>query len=78
MVARQYLICLGSSLISSFDSENWSSGEDNRKRGRDWLDQIYKANHKSTENTLAAHQDFCNGNPFLNNKQTTTYRKNTY
>lgn len=40
-------------------SENWQSGEANRKRGRDWLDQIYKANHKSTENTLAAHQDFC-------------------
>lgn len=42
-------------------SENWQSGDANRKRGRDWLDQIYKANHKSTENTLAAHQDFCKG-----------------
>ena len=41
-----------------FDSENWQSGEENRKRGRAWLNQIYKANHKSTENTLAAHQDF--------------------
>ncbi|KAM0711908.1 hypothetical protein Q7P35_001278 [Cladosporium inversicolor] len=42
----------------SFSRENWSSGEANRKRGRDWLDQIYKANHQSTENTLAAHRDF--------------------
>jgi hypothetical protein len=40
-------------------SENWQSGEANRKRGREWLDQIYQANHKSTEDTLAAHQDFC-------------------
>jgi hypothetical protein len=39
-------------------SENWSSGEANRKRGAAWLDQIYKANHASTENTLAAHKDF--------------------
>jgi hypothetical protein len=41
------------------NSENWESGEANRKRGRDWLDQLYQANHKSTENTLAAHKDFC-------------------
>jgi hypothetical protein len=40
-------------------SENWSSGEANRQRGRAWLDQIYKANHAATENTLAAHKDFC-------------------
>jgi hypothetical protein len=39
-------------------SENWSSGEANRQQGRAWLDQIYKANHASTENTLAAHKDF--------------------
>ena len=47
------------SFTDSIPSENWQSGEENRKRGRDWLDQIYKANHKATENTLAAHQDFC-------------------
>ena len=43
---------------NSIISENWSSGEENRERGRAWLDQIYKANHASTENTLAAHKDF--------------------
>lgn len=47
------------SKLTTASRENWSSGEANRKRGRDWLDQIYKANHKSTENTLAAHRDFC-------------------
>lgn len=55
-------------VTDSIRSENWSSGEANRKRGRDWLDQIYKANHQSTENTLAAHRDFCNEDP--NNKHT--------
>lgn len=53
------LLSCGSSIANRSSSENWSSGEANRKRGRDWLDQIYKANHKSTENTLAAHRDFC-------------------
>lgn len=51
-------------VIADFlSSENWSSGEENRKRGREWLDQIYKANHQATENTLAAHQDFCKQKP---------------
>lgn len=49
----------------SFSRENWASGEANRRRGRDWLDQIYKANHAATENTLAAHKDFCKVASFL-------------
>jgi hypothetical protein len=44
--------------LSQLNSEHWSSGEANRQRGAAWLDQIYKANHASTENTLAAHKDF--------------------
>jgi hypothetical protein len=50
---------LQSTMTDLANSENWESGEANRKRGRDWLDQLYQANHKSTENTLAAHKDFC-------------------
>lgn len=46
-------------VADSTGRENWQSGEENRKRGREWLDQIYKANHKATEDTLAAHRDFC-------------------
>lgn len=43
----------------SFSREHWQSGEANLKRGMDWLDQIYKANHNATEDALAAHKDFC-------------------
>ncbi|OQN96882.1 hypothetical protein B0A48_17436 [Cryoendolithus antarcticus] len=42
----------------SFSRENWSSGEANRLRGRQWLDQIYRANHAATQRTLSAHKDF--------------------
>lgn len=60
-IIRKYRTRTTDAVDNLFDCyrENWSSGEANRQRGRDWLDQIYKANHKSTENTLAAHQDFC-------------------
>ncbi|KAK6433987.1 hypothetical protein LTR95_009827 [Oleoguttula sp. CCFEE 5521] len=42
----------------SFSRETWSSGQANRVRGRQWLDQIYRANHAATQRTLAAHKDF--------------------
>ena len=54
--------------LSQLNSEHWSSGEANRKRGAAWLDQIYKANHASTENTLAAHKDFCKLDIVINPK----------
>jgi len=38
--------------------QHWQSGESNLKRGMDWLDRIYKANHNATEDALAAHKDF--------------------
>ncbi|PPJ61210.1 hypothetical protein CBER1_10285 [Cercospora berteroae] len=42
----------------SFSRENWSSGPENEKRGRAWLDAIYKHNHAKTENLLSCHKDF--------------------
>ena len=54
--------------LSQLNSEHWSSGETNRQQGRAWLDQIYKSNHASTENTLAAHKDFCKSNIEINSK----------
>ncbi|KAF2217394.1 hypothetical protein CERZMDRAFT_92044 [Cercospora zeae-maydis SCOH1-5] len=42
----------------TFSRENWSSGPENEKRGRAWLDAIYKHNHASTENILSCHKDF--------------------
>ncbi|KAM3420404.1 hypothetical protein BST61_g3678 [Cercospora zeina] len=42
----------------SFSRENWSSGAENEKRGRAWLDAIYKHNHATTENILSCHKDF--------------------
>lgn len=50
-------------LLTSIDStsarsEEWRSGRDNQARGKDWLDQIYKANRGATMQALAAHRDF--------------------
>ncbi|KAK4690551.1 hypothetical protein P7C71_g6261, partial [Lecanoromycetidae sp. Uapishka_2] len=42
----------------SFSREYWQSGEENRKRGVAWLDQIYKHNRASTIKSLEAHKDF--------------------
>jgi hypothetical protein len=37
--------------------ENWQSGEANRKRGANWLAQIYRHNDASTADRMAAHKD---------------------
>ncbi|KAF2480018.1 hypothetical protein BDY17DRAFT_329933 [Neohortaea acidophila] len=42
----------------SFSREKWQSGEENAKRGADWLAQIYKHNDASTAARMAAHKDF--------------------
>ncbi|WPG98259.1 Hypothetical protein R9X50_00104700 [Acrodontium crateriforme] len=41
----------------SFSREHWQSGEANRKRGGDWLAQIYKHNDSTTQEMMAAHKD---------------------
>lgn len=41
--------------------ENWQSGEENRKRGMDWLMEIYRHNDASTADRMAAHKDFRKG-----------------
>ena len=38
--------------------ETWQSGEENRKRGSEWLDQIYQKNRSGTVKALEAHRDF--------------------
>lgn len=53
--------------------EHWQSGEANLKRGMDWLDQIYKANHNATEDALAAHKDFCTLNLSLHSSLRPSY-----
>lgn len=40
------------------DRENWHSGEENRKRGTDWLMEIYRHNDAKTADRMAAHKDF--------------------
>ncbi|KAF2722434.1 hypothetical protein K431DRAFT_283862 [Polychaeton citri CBS 116435] len=42
----------------SFSRENWQSGEENEKRGRRWLSQLYCQNLGSTIGPLSAHRDF--------------------
>ena len=38
--------------------EFWQSGEANRKRGSDWLKQLYRHNDASIAEKMAAHKDF--------------------
>ncbi|KAK5112190.1 hypothetical protein LTR85_011623 [Meristemomyces frigidus] len=42
----------------SFSRENWQSGEENKKRGADWLAQIYRHNDNKTAEMMSAHKDF--------------------
>ena len=46
------------------DRENWQSGEENRKRGTDWLMEIYRHNDAKTKDRMAAHKDFREQQPF--------------
>jgi len=44
-------------LIGAPLRENWNVGPETHKRGRDWLDTIYKENQASTDAAFAAHRD---------------------
>ncbi|KAK5138405.1 hypothetical protein LTR08_003466 [Meristemomyces frigidus] len=41
----------------SFSREHWQSGEENKKRGEQWLAQIYRHNDNKTKDMMAAHKD---------------------
>lgn len=42
----------------SFSREHWQSGQQNRKRGGDWLNVIYKENLSTATDKFVAHKDF--------------------
>ena len=43
--------------------EHWKSGEENQKRGRDWLGTIYRHNDNKTADMMAAHKDISKSLP---------------
>jgi len=42
----------------SFSREHWRSGQENTKRGEDWLNVIYKENLTIATSKFEAHKDF--------------------
>lgn len=48
----------GRDLADGQTRENWQSGEENQKRGMDWLMEIYRHNDAKTADRMAAHKDF--------------------